>query len=134
MRSTDRFAVEDVRCELAGAAHDVADLSVGGFFVAADTPLPVGQSVAFELTFPDGWRVKAVGRVAWVNGPDGARRAELPIGFGITVTQIAFPDKLAIIGRLRSAVRQPEPVAARPGRPAGPVPPRTTRVPRRRKA
>src|SRR5690349_2520272 len=134
MRSTDRFSIDDVRCEFAGGSHVVADLSVGGFFVAADSPLPLGQSVAFDLIFPDGWRVGAVGRVAWINGPDDTRRAGLPVGFGITITQIAFPDKLAIVGRLRSATRQPEPVAARSGRPVGPVPSRAAQVPRRRKA
>jgi len=77
MRSTDRFAIEDVRCDVAGATLAVTNLSVGGFFVACEPPLPLGQSVAFDLVFGDGWRASAVGRVAWVNAQDGWPRLDV---------------------------------------------------------
>lgn len=102
MRSTDRFAIEDVRCDVAGATLAVTNLSVGGFFVACEPPLPLGQSVAFDLVFGDGWRASAVGRVAWVNAQQSETPA-LPRGCGITITKIAFPDKLALVDRLRRA-------------------------------
>src|SRR5262249_31435128 len=103
MRSSDRYSLADVQCAVGG--HDLpgASLSVGGFYVACETPFPLGQSVAFELRFADGWRLAAVGRVAWVNEPGAADAAGLPTGCGITITKIAFPDKLAIIDRLRRA-------------------------------
>jgi Tfp pilus assembly protein PilZ len=103
MRSTDRFSLRDVECALGGHSLPVANLSVGGFYVACEPPLPLGQSVAFELVFADGWRMPAVGRVAWVNGSPAPATSGLPAGCGITITKIAFPDKLAIIDRLRRA-------------------------------
>ncbi|HUG53784.1 MAG TPA: hypothetical protein VMR21_09285 [Vicinamibacteria bacterium] len=103
MRSTDRYALADVLCEVDGESLPVANLSVGGFFVASEQPLPAGQSVSFALVFGDGWRASAVGRVAWVNTPDPSRTPGLPAGFGVTITRIAFPDKLALVGRLRTA-------------------------------
>jgi Tfp pilus assembly protein PilZ len=111
MRSTDRFPLDDVLCNVDGASLPVANLSVGGFFVTSEAPLPIAQSVAFELVFPGGWRLSAVGRVAWVNGPGAARTPGLPTGFGITITKIAFPDKLALVARLRalSATAAPTP-------------------------
>jgi len=103
MRSTDRFSLGDVQCLMGGHTLRVANLSLGGFFVACEAPLPEGQSVAFELAFEDGWRVSAIGRVAWVNGPEVAPGSGLPIGCGVLITKIAFQDKLAIIERLRRA-------------------------------
>jgi Tfp pilus assembly protein PilZ len=103
MRSTDRFALEDVRCHVGEASLPVTNLSVGGFYVACEPPLPLGQSIAFELVFSDGWRLAAVGRVAWVNSPEAGSTPGLPTGCGITITKIAFPDKLAIVDRLRRA-------------------------------
>jgi Tfp pilus assembly protein PilZ len=108
VRSTDRFLIEDVRCSVGGALFDVANLSVGGFFVACEPPLPIGHSVAFELVFADGWRAPAVGRVAWVNGLEPSTPS-LPTGCGITITKIAFPDKLALIDRLRRAAAVADP-------------------------
>lgn len=107
MRSTDRFSIKDVRCDIGGATLPVANLSVGGFYVACEPPLPLAQAVAFELVFADGWRVAAVGRVVWVNGDGGAVSSGLPAGCGITITKIAFPDKLAIVDRLRRAQEAP---------------------------
>jgi hypothetical protein len=103
MRSTDRFSLADVTCHIGGHALAVANLSVGGFFVVCEPPLPLSQSVAFDLAFADGWRASAVGRVVWVNGGSAAPTSGLPTGCGITITRIAFPDKLAIIDRLRRA-------------------------------
>jgi len=108
MRSTDRFALHDVSCLIGGRSLSVANLSVGGFFVVCDPPLPLAQSVAFELVFADGWRASAVGRVVWVNGGDTVPPAPLPVGCGITITKIAFPDKLAIVDRLRRAADAPQ--------------------------
>jgi hypothetical protein len=107
MRSTDRFSLQDVRCDLGGHSLPVANLSVGGFYIACVPPLPLAQSVAFDLVFGDGWRVSAVGRVVWVNGDESAPTSGLPPGCGITITKIAFPDKLGIVDRLRRASEIP---------------------------
>lgn len=101
MRSTDRFALLDVRCELGDASLPVANLSMGGFFVVCQPPLPRGQVLAFDLVFPSGGRIPALGRVAWVNDPGAVRNPKLPIGCGVTITRIAFPDKLAIVQLLK---------------------------------
>ena len=107
MRSTDRYAFEDIRCEIGGASLPVANLSLGGFFVACVPPLPRGQGVAFELVFPSGGRIPALGRVAWVNGTDEAGNPQLPVGCGISITKIAFPDKLALVQVLKRASTPP---------------------------
>jgi hypothetical protein len=107
MLSTDRFSLQDVTCDVGGRVLPVANLSVGGFFVVCDPPLPLAQSVAFDLVFADGWRVAAVGRVVWVNGGQSQPTSPLPVGCGITITKIAFPDKLAIVDRLRRADEPP---------------------------
>ncbi len=44
-----------------------------------------------------------MGRVAWVNDPEAPRNPALPPGCGITITKIAFTDKLAIVQLLRRA-------------------------------
>lgn len=128
MRGSDRYTPADVRCEVAGTSLAVANLSLGGFFLASESPLPAGQSVVFTLAFPDGFRVEAVGRVAWVNGPEGARTPGLPCGFGITITQIAFPAKLALVARVRALAATVAPAPrlrhARPRKPPGPRRPR----------
>jgi hypothetical protein len=46
--------------------------------------------------------------VAWVNGQESASPT-LPTGCGITITKIAFPDKLALVDRLRRAATVPDP-------------------------
>jgi hypothetical protein len=107
MRSTDRFSLQDVKCLLGDHPLPVANLSLGGFYVACTPPLPLAQSVAFDLVFGDGWRLSAVGRVVWVNGDDTAGTSGLPPGCGITITKIAFPDKLALVDRLRHAPEIP---------------------------
>lgn len=107
MRSTDRFSLQDVKCLLGGHSLPVANLSLGGFYVACTPPLPLAQSVAFDLVFGDGWRLSAVGRVVWVNGDETAAPSGLPPGCGITITKIAFPDKLALVDRLRRAPESP---------------------------
>src|SRR5687767_2452769 len=50
MRDKDRFRPEQAECLVDGRAHPVANLSLGGFFVIAEAPLPVGQTVALRLT------------------------------------------------------------------------------------
>ena len=66
MRGRDRVSSFDVTCEWDGEARAVANLSLGGFFVASDNPLPVGQVVALHLLLPDR-PLSVEGKVAWIN-------------------------------------------------------------------
>jgi Tfp pilus assembly protein PilZ len=106
MKSRDRLRLEDARCVLDGEALPVANLSLGGFFVATDRPLLAGQVVALQLRV--GQReIPIFGKVAWVNGTDTPRHAELPTGFGVSITRIDLADKVALVEILRQASRRP---------------------------
>jgi Tfp pilus assembly protein PilZ len=100
MKSYDRFIIPGARCQLGGETFLVADLSLGGFFVACPLPLATGQVVALDLEFTDGTRVPVVGRVAWVNEND--KHPGRPPGFGVEVTRIALADKLHLVALLRN--------------------------------
>lgn len=116
MKSRDRITLDDARCLLDGEALPVANLSLGGFFVATDKPLITGQVVALRLQV--GSRdIPIFGKVAWVNARDDRRHAELPPGFGVSITRIDLADKVALVDILRRASR-------RPGSPGGSPAPR----------
>jgi Tfp pilus assembly protein PilZ len=100
VKSHDRFVVPGAHCQLGGETFPVADLSLGGFFVASPTPLLPGQIVALDLEFADGTRVPVVGRVAWVN--ENQKHPGRPPGFGVEVTRIALADKLHLVALLRN--------------------------------
>ena len=120
MRSKDRITLEDARCLLDGESLDVANLSLGGFFVASGKPLIVGQVVALRLQVA-GRDIPLFGKVAWVNERDAPRQPSLPPGFGVSITRIELPDKVALVEILRRHARRP------PGRngPAAPPAPRS---------
>ena len=102
MKSSDRFFVDGVTCSYDGAPRPVANLSVGGFFVAADRPPMRGQVLDLELRLGARRAFQVLGTVTWVNdGSDGAR--EIPPGFGVKITRIALGDKVALIDLLRRA-------------------------------
>lgn len=118
MRSRDRVPSFDVTCEWDGAARPVANLSLGGFFVSSDHPLPVGQVVALRLLLPD--RSLAVeGKVAWINESGSPKNPALPSGFGVAIRKIDIADKLALVEFLRTRRDAggvtPRRRAARPG-------------------
>lgn len=110
MKGTDRYRVEGVVCRLSERPLPVVNLSVGGLFVASETPPPVGQSVTFDVSLP-GRTVALVGQIAWINERVNPRVKALPPGFGIKIVRIAFPDKMALLAFLRetdpSALRKP---------------------------
>ena len=106
MKSRDRLRLDDARCVLDGAALPVANLSLGGFFVATDTPLIAGQVVALRLQVA-GKDFPIFGKVAWVNAHDAPRHADLPSGFGVAITRIDLADKVALVDILRRASRKP---------------------------
>jgi Tfp pilus assembly protein PilZ len=116
MKSRDRLTVDDARCMLDGEGLAIKNLSLGGFFVATDRPLILGQIVALRVLVADR-DIPIVGKVAWVNEAEAPRQPALPPGFGVAITRIELPDKLALVEILRRRSR-------RPGGPGGSAPAR----------
>lgn len=113
MKASDRYLVDGISCRLDGVAMPVANLSVGGFFAATPQPPMKGQVVGMDLCLPDREPFEVVCRVTWINDPDRPKTPSLPQGFGVKITRIAFPDKLAILDVLKRL--DPGRTRARPG-------------------
>ena len=108
MKATDRFLTSDIACLLNGRLMPVLNLSVGGFFVATDDPPAPGQVIGLELRLAKRSPFGILAKVTWINRPDTPKARDLPQGFGVKITRIAFPDKLAILDVLkRSALSVP---------------------------
>ena len=104
MKGSDRFFVDGVVCRIHGTALRVANLSVGGMFVATELPLlPLiaGQVVELELVLRDRPPFAALARVSWVNEPPNLKAPDLPHGAGIQITRIGMAEKLAIVDFLK---------------------------------
>jgi Tfp pilus assembly protein PilZ len=106
MKSRDRLTVDDARCMLDGEGLPIKNLSLGGFFVATERPLILGQIVALRVMVADR-EIPVVGKVAWVNERDTPRQPDLPPGFGVAITRIELGDKLALVEILRRRSRRP---------------------------
>jgi hypothetical protein len=104
MKASDRFFVDGVRCRVFGAEHPVANLSVGGFYVASEQTPILGQILDLEMVLGERPAFRMSGRVTWVKDPGDAQAAELPRGFGIKIIRIDFQDKLAIVDFLKRIV------------------------------
>jgi len=103
LKSTDRFLIEGVACTVHGHVLPVVNLSVGGFFVASTTPPPVGELMELDLSLDARPPFRVTAKVVWVNEAAEPRAAELPRGFGVKITKIALPDKIAIVDFLKRA-------------------------------
>ena len=101
MKSGDRFFVQGVTCEYGGQILPVANVSVGGLFVATDLPLLVGQVLELHLTLEGREPFRVLARVSWFNDPETPKAPDLPQGFGIQITKIGLADKLAIVDVLK---------------------------------
>jgi Tfp pilus assembly protein PilZ len=101
MKASDRYFVDGITCALNGRAMPVANLSVGGLFAATDDPPIEGQVVSLELRLQARPPFTILGLVTWINRPDAPKAPDLPQGFGIKITRIEFPDKLAILDLLK---------------------------------
>ena len=106
MKSRDRLSLDDARCMLDGEGLPIKNLSLGGFFVATDRPLILGQIVALRVMVAER-EIPVVGKVAWVNERDAPRQPALPTGFGVAITRIDLSDKLALVEILRRRSRRP---------------------------
>jgi Tfp pilus assembly protein PilZ len=106
MKSRDRVTVDDARCMLDGEPLPIKNLSLGGFFVATERPLILGQIVALRLMVAER-DIPVVGKVAWVNERDAPRQPALPTGFGVSITRIELGDKVALVEILRRKSRRP---------------------------
>lgn len=112
MKGSDRFLVGGVNCVLEGRSLPVANLSVGGLFVATDLPLQVGQLIEMEVALQGREPFRVLARVSWYNDPEAPKAPDLPPGFGVQIMRIGLADKLAIVDLLK---RTP-PAALRDGR------------------
>ena len=101
MRGSDRFFVDGIVCRFDGRDLRVANLSVGGLFVATDMAPPVGQVVELQLVLIGREPFKVLARVSWFNDPESPKAPDLPQGFGIQVTRIGLAEKLAIVDLLK---------------------------------
>jgi PilZ domain-containing protein len=101
VKGSDRYFVDAVTCRLEGREMRVANMSVSGLFAASDHPLPAGQVVELELQIEQRPPFNVLARVTWVNDPAAPRAPQLPQGFGVQITRIALPDKLAILDLLK---------------------------------
>lgn len=101
MRGSDRFFVEGFTCLYDGRPLPVANVSVGGLFVATELPLMVGQVVELELALQGREPFRVLARVSWFNDPETPKAPDLPQGFGIQITRIGLADKLAIVDVLK---------------------------------
>ena len=106
MKASDRYLVKGVTCSLDGQSMKVANLSVGGLFAATALPPMPGQVVSLELTLGDRPPFPVLGTVTWINQADQPKVPELPQGFGVKITRVAFPHKLAILDLLKRAKPQ----------------------------
>ena len=102
MRGKDRFSFRGVQCEIAGEMHPVADLSLGGFFVAARHPIRAGAVLAVRLQVGER-SIPLHVKVMWVNEGPSPKHPAMPAGFGVSIRRIDLRDKLALIEVLRRA-------------------------------
>lgn len=101
MKASDRHLIEGVTCRLDGDALEVANLSVGGLFAATTRPPLKGQVVRLTLELGDRQGHEVVGMVTWINDPKKPKASDLPAGFGVRITRIGLPAKLAIVNALK---------------------------------
>ena len=110
MKTRDRHFVDGVYCVIDGDKLRVANLGIGGFFVAAAQPPPLGHVVVGDLHLPGGQSYRIVGEVSWVNDPRRPQSNELPTGFGVKLPRVGAIVKQAIIELLKHS----DPVLQRP--------------------
>ena len=101
MKSGDRFFIQGITCEYDGKVLPVANVSVGGLFVATELPLLVGQVLELQLALTGRDPFRVLARVSWFNDPESPKAPDLPQGFGIQITRIGLADKLAIVDVLK---------------------------------
>jgi len=103
LKGSDRYVVDGALCRIDGQVLHVLNLSVSGLFVAAETALPPGLAIELELALGGRPPFRVLGKVTWVNDPLSRKAPLLPRGFGVQITRIAMPDKLAIVEALKQA-------------------------------
>lgn len=103
MKGSDRYNIDGVLCRFDGRPLPVSNLSVGGFFAATDRPPAKGQVVALDLALAGRDPFPVLATVTWINGAGDPKTNNLPQGFGVKITRIAFQDKLAILNVLKQS-------------------------------
>lgn len=105
MKASDRYLVKEIACILDGHELGVANVSVGGLFVATDRPPMKGQVLSLDLALRGRAPFRIVGKVTWINRPERPEAPDLPQGFGIKIVRIEMADKLALVDLLKRSGR-----------------------------
>jgi hypothetical protein len=107
VKARDRFLLPAIACRLDGMELPVANVSVGGLFLATELAVFTGQVLELELALGglDPFRVQA--RVTWLNEPDDPRAPDLPRGFGVQITRIGLREKLALLEAIKRSPAAP---------------------------
>ncbi len=108
MKASDRFQAGPVRatCRCCGRSYDVLNLSLGGFFLSGEAHPRVGETMRLDVVLPDEVTVTVGASVAWTNEGEERRAPELPMGFGVRITNIDMVQKIALIQFLRRIEEQ----------------------------
>ncbi len=105
MKGSDRFFVEEVSCAYDGRVLPVANLSVGGFFVASESLPSPGQVLEMVLELAPRPPCRVLTKVTWIHDGTKSRSPGLPVGFGVKILQIPLADTVAIIDLLKRVSR-----------------------------
>ena len=73
------------------------DLNTGGMFLATDRLLEVDTMLHLEFVLPGIEKtIRCMAKVAWVNGPEARKKAQLPNGLGVCFLDLSDADMEAI--------------------------------------
>lgn len=73
------------------------NLSPGGVFIATDSVVPVGTSLALQLRFPaPQGDLSCQGQVAWLNPNQQRKKNRLPAGMGVRFNPLANADTVRV--------------------------------------
>jgi hypothetical protein len=95
-----RYFIDGISCRIGPQDLPVVNLSPGGLFASADTPLLPGEAVEVELILPKA-PLKMHGTVRWFNDGASTRDGRLPTGYGVELTDLDTPARNAILDFLR---------------------------------
>jgi len=104
MRGADRFSGEGMRARCWGKDLTVINLSVGGLFLASESPPPPTQRLVLELHLGAADLLQARVSVVWINDSSVPRAPHLPTGFGVRIHDMPLTDKLRLLGFLRQQI------------------------------
>jgi hypothetical protein len=103
MKGADRFIPSQIHatCCCCGRKVQLLNISLGGYYVAAEVRPRIGESMSIEVDLGTQPPFRIYGQVAWINESAKPRAPELPPGYGVRIMQIDMVAKLALLNYLR---------------------------------